>query len=1399
MCPAHLLCVLLAESYRAFLSPKHFFISHKNKRMKHLLLTALFVLSGSFLSIGQTISTDDIQSEIMQAKERDLAARISIISETMAVTRTHLSSQERNRLDPVLRGIVADYRGNTQHLRQITQSRDLEFVGFNRDNEAVYGVVIYTRDGIALQQEYQQIFKPMERFATARVTASELSRLASDERVRFIEIGELNFPEMDISLFETGAQYLQNGSINNTIYDGQGAIVLIFDTGIDWRHPDFKNPYNPEETRIRYLWDVTLNANASESTPGNGLDYGVEYSQEDINAALRGEGTVRSLDVNGHGTHVAGSATASGERFRGIAPGAEFIVIRGGVSGFSLNNIMNGLHYAKMKSEELNMPIVVNFSLGGHGPKDGSRPDEQLIDFYSSEPGFVVVNSAGNSGGNLMHSEHIIPPGGSSTITLRVPNYTPAGGAANDFLQMDAWTANGNHPVDVIVSSPAMITEAIMRNPEDLSVAKDTLIQSTDGSFYISSVTDENNGDRRLFFQIWDQQAANTPAVGDWTITLENPGDEEIRINAFLYNLSQSMASTFKVGGDNRMTLTPPATASKGITVANYVSKINWINTEGSSFAFTNLEGTGGIAGSSSRGPTRYFEEKPDIAAPGFLIMASYSANSNRQVPFIAYGDQHVGLTGTSMAAPHVAGAAAVLLGINPNLTADEIRELLREAAHQDSFTGNEWNSTWGTGKLNVLDAAIALLEADLPYEREQIQHHGRMLALNQSNLQITGFQQVAFAFSPSMDGAISHALVHTNEVVAGEGNVIISLRSAVNGRPGGRLGNDVVIPISRVLDGYMNHFDVSANGAQLTADEEYFITIRLDNPTDVLSILTDNGVNGTENSMFFNGTNWSTVATATGSAREMVMVLEISDGFIDAEPAEASSSVQFVNISNTMIDVYWNGAPVSSTLQLASSYLDIPSGEEVEIRIENASDESTLLTETIAVDANSRIQIIFTGEDVIIVPMDDFGTIPAGNVNLAVLNQTSLSEISFDIAGEDETFGPFSASVLSDIFTTTAENKVVTILNGPAGELLEFAPTFTAFRDQYATVIVQEDRMILAGSSGLVMERMPYEAGTALVQIIHNANDTRRETVSISLNGEVVLENLAFQSATGYLELPANIGIGLGIHNTPLSGAFFDVEVELEADKRYVVVALGIETNNHADNPDGISNDFELLLLEKSSITAGNASEVDFHFVHGGTDAPGVRLEERNSSSDFGFFRYSDVSTTLSVAAATTVFDLYTSSGDRAGSFVFEMDELAGEAGMLLVNGFVNPAQNRNGAPLGMMFVASDGEVVLPRNITSVEDPADTGLPQTFALQQNYPNPFNPTTTIQYQLPEASTVQITVYDMLGRRVALLMNNEQAAGIHSISFDASALASGMYLYRLQAGEFVQTRKMMLIK
>lgn len=102
-------------------------------------------------------------------------------------------------------------------------------------------------------------------------------------------------------------------------------------------------------------------------------------------------------------------------------------------------------------------------------------------------------------------------------------------------------------------------------------------------------------------------------------------------------------------------------------------------------------------------------------------------------------------------------------------------------------------------------------------------------------------------------------------------------------------------------------------------------------------------------------------------------------------------------------------------------------------------------------------------------------------------------------------------------------------------------------------------------------------------------------------------------------------------------------------------------------------------------------------------------------------------------------------------------------------------------------------------QTVTGIENPVISGIPNRFALYQNYPNPFNPVTTIKYDIAKDVKVKITIYDLLGREVSIPVNEFRKSGSYSLNFDASRFASGVYFYRIEAGDFVESRSMVLVK
>jgi hypothetical protein len=118
---------------------------------------------------------------------------------------------------------------------------------------------------------------------------------------------------------------------------------------------------------------------------------------------------------------------------------------------------------------------------------------------------------------------------------------------------------------------------------------------------------------------------------------------------------------------------------------------------------------------------------------------------------------------------------------------------------------------------------------------------------------------------------------------------------------------------------------------------------------------------------------------------------------------------------------------------------------------------------------------------------------------------------------------------------------------------------------------------------------------------------------------------------------------------------------------------------------------------------------------------------------------------------------------------------------------------------PTTLVFDPQANIILKVANTTLVSVEDGEQLPLEFKLEQNYPNPFNPSTTIRFTLPEKEFVTLKIYDVMGDEVAVLLNEEKETGSHSIEFDASRLASGTYFYKLQAGNNIETRKMILLK
>jgi len=272
---------------------------------------------------------------------------------------------------------------------------------------------------------------------------------------------------------------------------------------------------------------------------------------------------------------------------------------------------------------------------------------------------------------------------------------------------------------------------------------------------------------------------------------------------------------------------------------------------------------------------------------------------------------------------------------------------------------------------------------------------------------------------------------------------------------------------------------------------------------------------------------------------------------------------------------------------------------------------------------------------------------------------------------------------------------------------------------------------------------------------------------------------------------------------------------------------------------PDGFSLSYQGSIIQflsyEGSFTATNGianglTSTDIGVSQDGSEPVGSSLGLTGSGtqySDFTWTAFTDDTPGLPNGSQALPVELSSFSASVVGNVIklnwrtetevnnygFDIERKVGSLQSTVGNyekvGFVNGNGNSN-SPKDYSFVDdkisggrysyrlkqidNDGQFEYSKTIE-----VDLGAPKKFELSQNYPNPFNPVTTIRFNLPEAGNVKLTLFNILGQELKTFVNEFKESGVHTINFDASELNSGMYIYKLEAGSFVQTRKMTLVK
>ncbi len=589
-------------------------------------------------------------------------------------------------------------------------------------NNGTYRVIVYSSN---IQEAMQAGVMPRtvtRDFFTAEATADQIARLSKLGSVSRVLLAKKYKPLLDVSVPEIHADQLRTGAYNGTQYTGKNVILGFVDTGIDWSHLDFRSTSDTTKSRILWIWDQTT----SGGSP-SGFSYGTEYTRAQIDSELgkTPPKIVKEVDSDGHGTHVAGIATGNGSSSKsgyiGVAPQADIVFVK---TTFFDSDIIDGITYITQKAA--GEPFVINLSLGSQqGAHDGTDPMEADIDeILTSTPGSAVVIAAGNDGSNPIHADGSVLQDSSITYQFSIPTYTPSGTVDNDYVSFDMWYVGGDKLTVSVTSPGASVVSAVAGD----SVGIDT--KTGDGAVQIFNATGGPNpldNSNECTIDLFDNEGNKPPKAGTWEITVTGASVKQGgAFDIWLYDASMTgndgSSPEFTSGYTYRKLVGVPGTSKKAITVGSYVTKFTWPSIDGYTYSFAKVDRTGNYSTFSSMGPTRDGRQKPELCAPGEVIVSALSKDTS-PAPDSALIDpdgKHIVMEGTSMATPHVAGVAALMLQAKPSSTSDQLKNAMISSARRDSLTGSSISSRWGYGKIDATGSMGTVLSVrqvsnDLP------------------------------------------------------------------------------------------------------------------------------------------------------------------------------------------------------------------------------------------------------------------------------------------------------------------------------------------------------------------------------------------------------------------------------------------------------------------------------------------------------------------------------------------------------------------------------------------------------------------------------------------------------------------------------------------------------------
>lgn len=479
-------------------------------------------------------------------------------------------------------------------------------------------LVLASQDLSFLAKLYPQIEVSMllENFALLRLPPSLIPTISALPQILYIEMP--HYISFEI-LSGKRSSCITQVTLPPLSLTGNGVLVGFVDSGIDLTHPDFQDQNG--NSRVLFLWDQTR-----DEYPPDGYLFGTEYNNEQINEALR-MGKTLSKDESGHGTATAGIACGNGNasngRYRGIAPEAELIVVKMRKNkGLypRTTELLSGIDYCIGKALKFNRPLVLNISFGNnYGSHTGNSLSELYLNRVSLLGRISIIAAAGNEGASPVHTSGFLD---------QTVNVDFSISERQTSLNMQLWKDYADD-VRIKLRAPSGTEYTLSDN---FGTNIETLDQ-TRIAFYNSAPSPFQRL-QEYYFEFFPIADSFYLTSGVWSLIIEPISIKNGAFEMWLPSASSLNGATRFLSPDPYNTLTIPSSANSVITVGAYDAKTN---------TPADFSGRGAAAMPN-------LLTKPDLVAPGVSII----------VPSFPGGYQTV--SGTSFAAPFVAGSAALLM-----------------------------------------------------------------------------------------------------------------------------------------------------------------------------------------------------------------------------------------------------------------------------------------------------------------------------------------------------------------------------------------------------------------------------------------------------------------------------------------------------------------------------------------------------------------------------------------------------------------------------------------------------------------------------------------------------------------------------------------------------------------